>query len=185
MATLPKCSGHLVLEVTSDAEMVYSCWPAMVEETVCCSMALGMQLCLDHLHSQISLLGTVHFDGVSAAAHLDAGLGDGDGLLLHGLVDGHLVLHVHLVKLVDAADAVVRQHQRARLDAEVVAVGLLRGHGSHTMSAACRQHVKEGKCRLPKFRLETGGSSQTAGQQEDHFDYGLILLSIKCILLLR
>ena len=175
MATLPKCSGHLVLEVMSDAEMVYSCWPAMVEDSVCCSMASGMQLCLDHLHSQMSLLAAVHFAGVSPAAHLDAGLGDGDGLLLHGLVDGHLVFHVHLVKLVNAADAIVRQHQRARLDAEVVAVGLLRGHGSHTMSAACR---------LPRFRLETGGSSQTAGQQEDQYDYGLILLSIKCILLL-
>ncbi len=35
----------------------------------------------------------------------DAGLGDGDGLLLHGLVDGRAVLVVHLVKLVDQAHA--------------------------------------------------------------------------------
>ncbi len=57
--------------------------------------------------------------------HLDAGLGDGNCLLLHGLVDGHLVLHVHFVKLIDAADAVVSQHQRAGLYAEVIRVGLL------------------------------------------------------------
>jgi hypothetical protein len=36
-------------------------------------------------------------------------------LLLHGLVDGDLVLVVHLVELVDAADAVVREHQRTGL----------------------------------------------------------------------
>jgi hypothetical protein len=39
----------------------------------------------------------------------------------------HLVLDVHLVKLVDAADAVVRQHQRARLDAKLVALAFLQG----------------------------------------------------------
>lgn len=38
-------------------------------------------------------------------AHLNAGLGNGDGLLLHSLVDGHLILLVHLVKLINAADA--------------------------------------------------------------------------------
>ena len=35
---------------------------------------------------------------------LDARLGDGDGLLFHGLVDGHLVLGVHLVELINTAD---------------------------------------------------------------------------------
>ena len=64
----------------------------------------------------------------STDKHLDAGLGDGDGLLLHGLVDGHLVLHVHLVELVDAAHAAVGQHQCARLDAKVIAVCLLHHH---------------------------------------------------------
>ena len=64
--------------------------------------------------------------GTYKAPHLDAGLGDGDGLLLHGLVDGNLVFDVHLVKLIDAADAIVRQHQRASLYTEVVCVALLR-----------------------------------------------------------
>ncbi|RUP50979.1 hypothetical protein BC936DRAFT_136751 [Jimgerdemannia flammicorona] len=37
----------------------------------------------------------------------DTGLGDGDGLLLHDLVDRRAVGLVHLVELVDAADTVV------------------------------------------------------------------------------
>ena len=42
--------------------------------------------------------------GEDAGARVEGGLhprlGDGDGLLLHGLVYGHLVVQVHLVKLV-------------------------------------------------------------------------------------
>mmetsp|Transcript_99618 Transcript_99618/g.171549 ORF Transcript_99618/g.171549 Transcript_99618/m.171549 type:complete len:419 (-) Transcript_99618:949-2205(-) len=41
----------------------------------------------------------------------DAGLRDGDGLLLHRLVDGRTVAIAHLVKLVDHADPAVRNHQ--------------------------------------------------------------------------
>eukprot|EP00955_Chlamydomonas_euryale_P020827 220737-Chlamydomonas_euryale.AAC.1 len=37
-------------------------------------------------------------------------------LLLHGLVDGHAVLVVHLVKLVDEADALVGEHERSALE---------------------------------------------------------------------
>ena len=94
--------------------------------------------------------------------HLDAGLGDGNGLLLHGLVDGDLVLHIHLVKLVDAADAVVCQHQGAGLYAEIVRVGLLR--------TACRP------CQLT-FEVSSGclcsnGRSTAAAAMQ-----GLLLLS--------
>jgi hypothetical protein len=45
----------------------------------------------------------------------DAGLADRDGLLLHDLVDRRPVRLVHLVKLVDAADAVVGENERASL----------------------------------------------------------------------
>lgn len=38
-----------------------------------------------------------------ACDDLDSSLGDADGLLLHGFVDGHLIFNVHLVELVDAA----------------------------------------------------------------------------------
>lgn len=43
------------------------------------------------------------------AAYLDSRLGDADGLLLHGFVDGYLVLEVHLVKLVNAAHTLGRK----------------------------------------------------------------------------
>jgi hypothetical protein len=52
----------------------------------------------------------------------DAGLGDGDGLLLHHLVDGRPVVLLHLVELVDAADPHVRQHQRTRLQRQLLRV---------------------------------------------------------------
>lgn len=40
-------------------------------------------------------------------------LSDGDGLLLHHLVDGCAVGVGHLVELIDAADALVGEHQGA------------------------------------------------------------------------
>ncbi|KAF3858565.1 hypothetical protein F7725_011766 [Dissostichus mawsoni] len=45
-----------------------------------------------------------------ASQYLDSGLGDADGLLLHGLMDGHLVLKVHLVKLINAAHTLEENH---------------------------------------------------------------------------
>lgn len=43
--------------------------------------------------------------------YLDSSLGDADGLLLHGFVDGHLIFNVHLVKLVDAAHTLPRDRR--------------------------------------------------------------------------
>lgn len=63
---------------------------------------------------------------------VDAGLGDGDGLLFHGFVDGGLVFGVHLVEFVDAADAVVGEHESAGLDAEFAAVGVFVDGGCET-----------------------------------------------------
>lgn len=45
----------------------------------------------------------------------DPCLGDRDGLLLHGLVDGDAVLVVHLIKLVDEANPAVRKNQSPSL----------------------------------------------------------------------
>lgn len=49
----------------------------------------------------------------SGRHYLDSSLGDADGLLLHGFVDGHLVLEVHLVELIDAAHALQKQRTLA------------------------------------------------------------------------
>ena len=75
-------------------------------------------------------LGDVHFRKPMSLrspqeTYLDAGLCDGDGLLLHGLVDGDLVLDVHLVELVNAADAIVSQHQGTGLDRKLVVLRFL------------------------------------------------------------
>mmetsp|Transcript_6 Transcript_6/g.8 ORF Transcript_6/g.8 Transcript_6/m.8 type:complete len:230 (+) Transcript_6:715-1404(+) len=67
-------------------------------------------------------------------ADMDASLGDGDGLLLHDLMDGHPVDVAHLVELVDAHHPSVRQHHRARLQVLLpsVLVNSHRRSQSHT-----------------------------------------------------
>ena len=55
----------------------------------------------------------------SVKSGMNACLCNRDGLLLHGLMDGCLILDVHLVKLVDTADSVVSEHEGAGLDAKL------------------------------------------------------------------
>eukprot|EP00976_Prorocentrum_cordatum_P062343 1176689-Prorocentrum_minimum.AAC.2 len=55
-------------------------------------------------------VGGSHDGGARVEHSGDARLGNGDGLLLHGLVDGHAVLRTHLVELVDAHHATIREH---------------------------------------------------------------------------
>ncbi|KAH3703434.1 hypothetical protein DPMN_078470 [Dreissena polymorpha] len=62
----------------------------------------------------------------------DPSLGDGDGLLFHGLMDSHLVLGVHLVKLINAADAIVSQHEGASLDHKLMGLLILHNGSSQT-----------------------------------------------------
>ena len=57
--------------------------------------------------------------------NLDACFGNRDGLLLHGFMDCHLVLCIHLVKLINAANAVVCQHQCTSLYAKLTRVSVL------------------------------------------------------------
>ena len=40
-------------------------------------------------------------------------------MLFHSLVDGDLILELHLVELVDAADSVVGKHQSSGLDTHI------------------------------------------------------------------
>lgn len=59
------------------------------------------------------------------SAHLDASLADGDSLLFHGLVNCHLVRYIHLVKFVNAADAVVSKHQGTSLNGKFIVLRFL------------------------------------------------------------
>lgn len=52
-----------------------------------------------------------------ACDYLDSSLGDADGLLLHGFVDGHLIFNVHLVELVDAAHTLRGEERPSASDA--------------------------------------------------------------------
>jgi hypothetical protein len=53
-------------------------------------------------------------------------------LLFHRFVNSDLVRDVHLVELVDSADAVVRQHQRAGFDGKLARLFVLDDGGRET-----------------------------------------------------
>jgi len=62
----------------------------------------------------------------------DAGFGDGDGLLLHGFVDGDAVFFAHLVELVDAHYAAVGEDHGAAFEVEFAGVGVALDGGCET-----------------------------------------------------
>ena len=64
----------------------------------------------------------------------DCYLGDRDGLLLHDLVDGCAVAVHHLVKFIDAADALVCENQSSALQGHLPGDGVLHHRRSQTDS---------------------------------------------------
>ena len=56
---------------------------------------------------------------------MDSCLGNRDSLLLHGLMDSHLILDIHLVELVNAANTMVSQHEGTRLNAKLASLRIL------------------------------------------------------------
>lgn len=62
-------------------------------------------------------------------------LGNGEGLLLHDLMQHGARAVTHLVELVDAADAVVAQHQSSGLQDQLPGLGVLHHVGGETHSA--------------------------------------------------
>ncbi|KAG7227342.1 hypothetical protein INR49_000347 [Caranx melampygus] len=57
---------------------------------------------LEEAETKSDIRGIKTVSKTDLTRYLDSGLGDADGLLLHGFMDGHLVLEVHLVKLINA-----------------------------------------------------------------------------------
>lgn len=78
----------------------------------CGHVDIGAESCLAIIAAS-DWVGGREDGGARVKGGLDTGFGDGDGLLLHGFMDGDLVGQVHLVKLVDGADAVVGEHESA------------------------------------------------------------------------
>lgn len=96
----------------------------------------------------------------------NACLGNGDGLLLHDLVDGRAVGLRHLVKLVNAAHSLVGQHQGPALQGQL-ATHRVSQHScreAHAGGAAARRVLActEGSGR----QTRTGLFRTTAGQRE-------------------
>ena len=75
---------------------------------------------------------------------MDTGLGERDGLLLHSLMDSHLILDVHFVELVNAADSVIGKHESSCFDAEVSSLGVLQHTGGETSSTGCLSTCVDG-----------------------------------------
>lgn len=63
--------------------------------------------------------------GASVERGVNASLGNGDRLLLHSLVDSHLILNVHFVELINAADAMVSEHKRTSFDTKFTSLRVL------------------------------------------------------------
>mmetsp|Transcript_148344 Transcript_148344/g.210710 ORF Transcript_148344/g.210710 Transcript_148344/m.210710 type:complete len:405 (+) Transcript_148344:109-1323(+) len=75
----------------------------------------------------------------------DAGLGERNGLLLHRLMNGHHVLGIHAVELIDAANSAVSQHQSSRLDQPlIVEIRLLHHGGRQTCGSGRLPSRKDG-----------------------------------------
>mmetsp|Transcript_71945 Transcript_71945/g.224329 ORF Transcript_71945/g.224329 Transcript_71945/m.224329 type:complete len:295 (+) Transcript_71945:427-1311(+) len=95
----------------------------------------------------------------------DASLRDGDGLLLHGFVDGHPVLDIHLVELVNTDDAGVSKHHGATLQRETILVrddGRSQTSSTGTLAAGV---YRDGGGLLGKLQELALGRSWVAEQQ--------------------
>lgn len=95
----------------------------------------------------------------------DAGLGDRDGLLLHGLVDGGAVVVVHLVELVNEADALIGLHHRSCLQLPLARLQVLldtcsEAHRRGALSCRIDTAVEDPLDALEELRLGDSGVSE-------------------------
>eukprot|EP00968_Pinguiococcus_pyrenoidosus_P006177 scaffold417_cov252-Pinguiococcus_pyrenoidosus.AAC.4 len=107
-------------------------------------------------------------DGASRIqCRVDACLRDGHGLLLHHLVNRDAIGLAHLVKLVDAHRAAIREHHRAGLEPSLSSLGIAgdRGGQTHaTGSSTRRAHGEWSVLEDRSKKLRLGGS----GIANDH-----------------
>lgn len=62
----------------------------------------------------------------------DSSLSDGDGLLLHCLVNGYTILWSHLVELINTNDSSVCEYHCSSFELELSTLGILDDRGSQT-----------------------------------------------------
>lgn len=87
--------------------------------------------------------------------------------MLHGLVNSDLILDVHLVELIDAADTVVGEHQSASFDAELSRLWVFLHTGRQTSSIGSLTTTVDGTGQelrdvLEELRLGGGRVSDDA-----------------------
>jgi hypothetical protein len=80
--------------------------------------------------------------------------GDGDRLLLHGLVNGDTILVAHLVKLVDADDAAVGEDHRAAFEEKLSLHETKKGKEGETGDE--KEHGEGRKTRKGRGKREKG-----------------------------
>ena len=84
-------------------------------------------------------------------------------------MDSNLVLDVHLVKLINAADAIVCQHQSTCLNAELIAVRIL-----HQPAQPIRRHgmpqLWSGQLPADDVRLHVDTATDAADDTRLHMD---------------
>ena len=68
---------------------------------------------------------------------MDSSFGNRDSLLLHRFMDSDLVLHIHLVKLINAANAMISQHKRTSFYAELASLWVFPYTGCQASCVAC------------------------------------------------
>lgn len=60
--------------------------------------------------------------------YLNACLGDGNGLLLHGFMNSHLVININLIKFINATNAIIWKHQGTCLNTHLSCI-MISTHG--------------------------------------------------------
>ena len=114
---------------------------------------------------------------------MNTSLGNRDSLLLHGLVNSRLILDVHLVKLIDATDTMVCQHQSSCFNAELSSLSVLQDTGSQTCGITGLSTTVDGSWQeladiLEELTLGCGWVSDDAG-----VDVSSQLKIVSCVLL--
>mmetsp|Transcript_127026 Transcript_127026/g.320962 ORF Transcript_127026/g.320962 Transcript_127026/m.320962 type:complete len:236 (-) Transcript_127026:911-1618(-) len=117
--------------------------------------------------SSLCWVGHSHHSTASLQRRHNAGFGDGDCLLLHGLVEGGSIVVVHLVKLVDEAHAVIGKDHSTALQAPLPV--LIPGHRrseTHRAGALPGRVHRARECLLDVFeelRLREAGVTHDEG----------------------
>ena len=84
-------------------------------------------------------------------------------------MDGHLILDVHLVKFINAADAIVCQHQSTCLNAELIVVRILH-QPAQSITHRGMHNLWSGQLLADDVRLYMDAATDAADDTRLHMD---------------